>query len=62
MFKGFMMHINNVIDACDLIFELVDARHPEETRNYEIEKKILRKKKKLISPSSPMGRFWIPIQ
>lgn len=48
MFKGFMKHINNLIDACDLIFELVDARHPEETRNYIIEKKILKKRKKLI--------------
>jgi ribosome biogenesis GTPase A len=48
MFKGFLKHINNIIEASQIIFEIVDARYPEKTRNYDLEKKILRKKKKLV--------------
>ncbi len=48
MFKGFLKHVNNIIDASNLIFEIIDARYPEKTRNFELEKKILKKGKKLI--------------
>ncbi|MDD3083611.1 MAG: 50S ribosome-binding GTPase [Candidatus ainarchaeum sp.] len=48
MFKGFLKHINNVINESDIIFELIDARYPEKTRNYELEKKIIKKRKKLV--------------
>ncbi len=48
MFKGFLKHINNIIEASQIIFEIIDARYPENTRNFELERKIMRKGKKII--------------
>ncbi len=48
MFKGFLKHLNEVVNESDLVFELLDSRFPEKTRNIELERKIKQKKKKLI--------------
>lgn len=48
MFKGFLKHVNNIITESDIIFEILDARYPEETRNYNLERKIRKLGKKLI--------------
>ena len=40
--------VNEVIDEADVVLEILDARFPEETRNKEIENKLIRKHKKII--------------
>ena len=40
--------VNKVIDRCDILIEVIDARFPELTRNSKIEQKILEKDKMLI--------------
>ncbi len=46
--KNFWKIVNQVIKDSNIIIEVLDARMIEETRNHEIEKKILAKGKKLI--------------
>ncbi|MEK6958482.1 MAG: GTPase [archaeon] len=48
MKQGFMKHINELIKQSDLIIEIVDARYPHKTRNYNIERQIAKFQKKLI--------------
>ncbi len=48
MSQGFMKQIYTLINECDVILEVLDARFPEKTRNQAIENFIIRKKKKLI--------------
>jgi len=40
--------VNHVLDEADVILEVLDARFPEETRNKEIENKVIRNNKKII--------------
>ena len=47
--KGkYPLMIEKIISESDIILEILDARFPEETRNHEIEKKIIKSKKKII--------------
>lgn len=48
MTQGFMKHISELIKQSDIVIEVLDARRPEETRNYDLEKSIIAKRKKLI--------------
>jgi hypothetical protein len=43
-----MARLNKIIRECDIFLELVDARNPEATRCKFIEKKIQKRKKKLV--------------
>ena len=45
---SFWKHVNSVIRESDLVIEVLDARHIEESRNYEIEKKVNQAGKKII--------------
>ena len=45
---SFWKVVNDVIFEADVIIEVLDARFPEETRNREIEQKLLRLHKKII--------------
>ncbi|NMA44393.1 MAG: GTPase RsgA [Candidatus Diapherotrites archaeon] len=48
MVSGFFKHIYFLIKESDLVLEILDARHPEKTRNYELEQKIIHQGKKLL--------------
>jgi len=48
MKKPFWKIVNEVIQKCDIILEVADARFPVESRNEELEKKVKRAGKKLI--------------
>ena len=48
MGKGFASRVNRVIWHSDIVIEVVDARFPEETRNSDLEKKVVDSGKKLI--------------
>ena len=48
MRSGFMKHIVSLVNQSDLILEVLDARHPEETRNPVLENMIKTQKKKLL--------------
>ena len=48
MKTGFMKHITELIRQSDLIIEVLDARHPEKTRNITLEKMVEEKGKKLL--------------
>jgi len=45
---SFWKHVNKVLENCDIIIEVLDARMIEETRNAEIEEKIERYGKKIL--------------
>ena len=45
---SFWRVVNKVILEADVILEVLDARFPEETRNLEVERKVLRENKKII--------------
>ncbi len=46
--KGFLKHINNLVNESDFIIEVLDARWPEKTRNFFLEKNIREKNKQLL--------------
>jgi len=46
--KKFFSMVNKVINRCDIILFVIDARFPEITKNENIERKIMLKEKKLI--------------
>lgn len=46
--KGYAKEIKKLVDSCDLILEILDARDPEGCRNPELEKEVLEKGKKLV--------------
>jgi ribosome biogenesis GTPase A len=48
MKSGFMKHVGNLISESDLVIEVVDARHPENTRNKELERSVRKMRKKLL--------------
>jgi ribosome biogenesis GTPase A len=48
MTQGFFKHINQLIKESDLILELLDARFVQETRNRELEERILNSGKGLL--------------
>ena len=48
MRSGFLKHINDLIRQSHLVIEIVDARHPEKTRNPGLEKMVLENNKKLL--------------
>ncbi len=48
MKSGFMKHVGNLISESDLVIEVVDARHPEYTRNKDLEKSVRKMRKKLL--------------
>lgn len=39
---SFWEHVNDVLHQVDIVIEVLDARYPEESRNKEIERKVLR--------------------
>ncbi|MBI2148575.1 50S ribosome-binding GTPase [Candidatus Woesearchaeota archaeon] len=45
---SFWKVVNQVIDESDVVLEVLDARYPEETRNKEIENKLIKQHKKII--------------
>ncbi|MDP2973659.1 MAG: GTPase [Candidatus Diapherotrites archaeon] len=45
---GLFRHAVNAAKEADIVLEILDARFPEQTRNMDIERKILRRKKKLV--------------
>ena len=48
MDQGFLKRVYRIIDDADVVLEIVDARFPELTRNRELERRVLNKKKGLI--------------
>jgi len=48
MKSGFLKHVNSLITQSDLVIEVVDARRPSETRNYSLEKSVLKNRKNLL--------------
>lgn len=48
MNQGFFKHVNSLIKQSGIIIEILDARHPEKTRNYSLERIIHEQGKKLI--------------
>ena len=48
MSGGFLTHIANLIKESDIIIEIIDARRPDETRNYQLEKAVKSKRKQLL--------------
>ncbi|MFH1977893.1 MAG: GTPase [Candidatus Aenigmatarchaeota archaeon] len=47
--KNFWKIVDKVINSADVILEIVDASHPDETRNKEIEEKVKKRDKILIT-------------
>ena len=45
---GLFAHAINAVKEADIVLEILDARFPEQTRNRDIEQKILQKKKRLV--------------
>ena len=45
---SFWRHVNFVLKEAEIVIEVLDARHINETRNVEIEKKIAKLKKKIL--------------
>jgi hypothetical protein len=43
-----MRHVNDLIKQSDLVIELLDARHPEKTRNKTLENMVKKHRKKLL--------------
>ncbi|VVB74349.1 GTPase Der [uncultured archaeon] len=48
MKQGFMNHVLTLIKASDIVIEILDARHPEKTRNIQLEKMTTERGKKLV--------------
>ena len=48
MGKGFLTHINKLINESNIVIEIVDARRPNETRNLTLENQVTSKGKKLV--------------
>jgi ribosome biogenesis GTPase A len=48
MKSGFLKHVNSLITQSDLVIEVVDARRPQETRNYNLERSVLKNRKSLM--------------
>ncbi|MFA5931180.1 MAG: GTPase [archaeon] len=48
MRSGFLGHIDSLIRQSDLIIEILDARHPQKTRNPALENMVKTQKKKLL--------------
>lgn len=48
MVSGFFKHIYSLIKQSDLVLEILDARHPEKTRNFDLENNIILQGKKII--------------
>jgi hypothetical protein len=48
MVSGFFKHIYSLIKQSDLVIEILDARHPEKTRNKNLEHNVLSQEKKLL--------------
>ena len=48
MQKGFFQRLHRIIDQSNLLLEVLDARFPELTRNFGVEKKILARQKSLV--------------
>jgi len=48
MKQGFLQHIMHLIKESDIVIEILDARHPEKTRNLSLEAMVKEKKKKLV--------------
>jgi ribosome biogenesis GTPase A len=46
--KGFLTHINKLINESNIVIEIVDARRPNETRNLTLENQVTSKGKKLV--------------
>ena len=44
----FWKHVNSVIQESDVVIEVLDARMIDETRNFEIENKIIQFNKKIL--------------
>ena len=48
MRTGFMKHINDLVKQSDLVLEVLDARHPEKTRNPVLETLVKKNRRKLL--------------
>ncbi len=48
MVEGFLKHVNILINESDLIIEILDARRPDETRNKDLERILIGRRKKLL--------------
>jgi ribosome biogenesis GTPase A len=48
MVSGFFKHIYSLIKQSDFVIEILDARHPQKTRNFDLEKNVIYQGKTLI--------------
>lgn len=48
MVSGFFKHIYSLIKQSDLVLEILDARHPKKTRNFDLEQNVISQGKKIL--------------